>query len=284
MQCLARALLVASLLFAACTETNPGFGLDGALTIQDQGASEQPSIVTDSALPLPDGTPPDGSPPPPPADGFSCAPNSPMGCLNATKLLRCNPAGDGTLTEDCAPFLCNATFQRCNECKPKSDPYCVGDSVVSCGEDGLEQFTPCPDGCEAGQCKECVKQTYYLDADQDGFGDGQVSTEDCAPPQGYVGSSDDCDDADPKAHPGQQGFFPNPTSGSGTFDYNCDGVEEPEHSDLAACTKAPGGCAGHGWSNKVPDCGKWAAWSECIKTPMTPGCVPSLTLKQQRCR
>ncbi|HCY90031.1 MAG TPA: hypothetical protein DHV17_07210, partial [Chitinophagaceae bacterium] len=36
--------------------------------------------------------------------------------------------------------------------------------------------------------------TYYQDADGDGFGNASVTTVACAPPPGYVGNDDDCDD------------------------------------------------------------------------------------------
>ena len=44
-------------------------------------------------------------------------------------------------------------------------------------------------------------QTWYADADADGFGDPAVRTDGCLPPEGYVGNFDDCDDTNPQINP-----------------------------------------------------------------------------------
>ena len=44
--------------------------------------------------------------------------------------------------------------------------------------------------------------TYYRDADSDGYGDADTSTEACAQPTGHVTSSTDCDDDESGANPG----------------------------------------------------------------------------------
>ena len=59
--------------------------------------------------------------------------------------------------------------------------------------------------------------TFYQDADNDGYGDPNSSTEDCTPPTGYVNNADDCDDADPNLYPNAPGYDEdcNPVSGVG---------------------------------------------------------------------
>jgi len=44
-------------------------------------------------------------------------------------------------------------------------------------------------------------QTWYADADNDGFGDPETSIEECAPPSGWVLDASDCDDADAAVNP-----------------------------------------------------------------------------------
>ena len=53
-----------------------------------------------------------------------------------------------------------------------------------------------------GQIDEGVKNTYYLDADGDGYGKSSVSLQACTAPAGYVSNSTDCDDALASVHPG----------------------------------------------------------------------------------
>jgi|GEM_PF-1170198 len=53
-----------------------------------------------------------------------------------------------------------------------------------------------------GQVDEGIENdTYYQDADGDGFG-GSASTEACTRPEGYVSSPGDCNDSDPEIKPG----------------------------------------------------------------------------------
>jgi hypothetical protein len=51
------------------------------------------------------------------------------------------------------------------------------------------------EGCEA---------LWYLDLDEDGYGDPSVSVQACEAPEGHVGNAADCDDGDPAVHPGAE--------------------------------------------------------------------------------
>ncbi len=63
----------------------------------------------------------------------------------------------------------------------------------------------------------CQEQSYYLDADGDGYGDSNNSVVDCNPPAGYVADKNDCDDTDPNINPGE----PEVCDG---IDNNCNGL------------------------------------------------------------
>jgi len=52
-----------------------------------------------------------------------------------------------------------------------------------------------------GLVDEGVKNTYYQDADGDGYGNASVSLEACSAPWGYVANNTDCDDTDQSVHP-----------------------------------------------------------------------------------
>ena len=53
-----------------------------------------------------------------------------------------------------------------------------------------------------GIVDEGVLATYYLDYDEDGFGDDNRTLEACSLPAGYVPNGNDCDDSEPTVFPG----------------------------------------------------------------------------------
>ena len=53
-----------------------------------------------------------------------------------------------------------------------------------------------------GEIDEGVANTYYEDADGDGFGDSDSSIESCEAPAGYVPTGNDCDDDNDTSDPG----------------------------------------------------------------------------------
>ncbi len=124
-----------------------------------------------------------------------------------------------------------ANFDDCNDsdeaynpaavetCSDPADYNCDGsfgqddldaDGTVACDDcnDNDATVEPgAPELCDAldnncnGQIDESAPK-WFADLDGDGVGGKQLSVVSCAPPGGYVTSSNDCDDLDPRAKPG----------------------------------------------------------------------------------
>jgi len=74
--------------------------------------------------------------------------------------------------------------------------------------------------CDGSIDNDAINEdTFYADADGDGFGDASDSAEDCEAPSGYVSDSDDCDDTDAAINP-------DATETCNEIDDNCDGVTD----------------------------------------------------------
>ena len=73
------------------------------------------------------------------------------------------------------------------------------------------------DNCD-GNIDEGVQLTFFADADDDGFGDPNVSTQACTAPAGFVADNTDCDDNDASIHPGAPEVCDN------AADDNCNGI------------------------------------------------------------
>jgi hypothetical protein len=114
---------------------------------------------------------------------------------------------------------------------------------------------PAADAADGGP--PCELGTFYLDADGDGHGVGSVIATACELPAGFALTSDDCDDTDERAFPGQLGYFSTSRPG-GSFDFDCDAKEDKEivNIDPRYCLCGNGNCSvTRGWKDAVPECG-----------------------------
>lgn len=58
-----------------------------------------------------------------------------------------------------------------------------------------------PEASSPSSTEGCTKDSYWADADGDGFGDPFSPAEACTAPEGHVDNRDDCDDTDPEQYP-----------------------------------------------------------------------------------
>jgi hypothetical protein len=170
------------------------------------------------------------------------------------------------------------------------EPHCEGDVLVGCTPNGGKSRELCRNGCEGDRCLEgtappdgCVPETFYLDKDSDGYGDTNETIQACDRPKGYAALEGDCDDGDDEVFPGQEEFHASASKGTGTHDYNCDGIEELEVPGVVSCKGNGGSCVGDGWSSGVPDCGDSGLLASCVQY-FGLGCGWWLSMEAQRCR
>ncbi len=122
------------------------------------------------------------------------------------------------------------------------DPGDTGPDVVDADGDGFGNDEDCDDSdasihpgaeeicdgidndCDA-EIDEGVMESFFADADEDGFGDPDSATEACEPPAGFVADDTDCDDTDAETFPGA----PERCDG---VDNDCDGEIDEELNEV----------------------------------------------------
>jgi len=92
----------------------------------------------------------------------------------------------------------------CNDNNPNVNPT----ATEIC--DGLDN------NCNGTTDENLNQNTYYLDSDNDGYGNSAITITDCTLPSGYAVNGEDCDDTDPQIHPSIQEVCDG-------VDNNCDG-------------------------------------------------------------
>ena len=145
-------------------------------------------------------------------------------------------------------------FASESDCTDPNDYNCDGTVGYADGDgDTFAACLDCDDGAAAvnpdaqevcdGLDNNCDSNTddftaadasvYYLDADQDGYGNAGRSVNACGPPSGYTEDATDCDDTNPSANPAST-----VEECSTPGDLNCDGVEnyvDADQDGYAAC-------------------------------------------------
>jgi hypothetical protein len=185
---------------------------------------------------------------------------------------------------DTDPQHCGSCDLACADSGPNSSPTCAdGACSMACDAGWVDANDDLSDGCEAectpsnegveicdGRDNDCDgevdgpsaadAETYYRDADGDGFGDQLESIQACPGPQGgapdgYVADDSDCDDSDDTTNPGA------PEVCDGTVDNNCDqsvdeqcpctnGETRPCGTDEGTCRQGTQTCTAGQWAQE----------------------------------
>ncbi len=130
--------------------------------------------------------------------------------------------------------------------------------------DVAEAAADTADACEA----------FGVDQDMD----GELPTATCGT---------DCNDRNNDVFSKQLKFFGSPYStglATSSFDYDCNGVDEPRFPDVGGCTMVGGACTlAPGWASAIPACGKAAKYiTNCARFGDT--CIPQQNDRVQQCR
>jgi hypothetical protein len=110
-----------------------------------------------------------------------------------------------------------------------SDVDC-DDNNPSINPNAAEVCNGIDDNCDGQIDEGLLLNTYYADADGDGFGDALVETTECSPPSGYVSNNTDCNDSNPNINPNAMEI-----PGNG-IDENCDNMDAVVDDDADGFT------------------------------------------------
>ena len=96
----------------------------------------------------------------------------------------------------------------------------------------------------------------------------------------------DCNDANKDVNSKQTMFFvaAYTTGLTNSWDYNCDGIQEPQYPTIGKCVVSGTACMlTEGWQSSVPPCGKAGKYmTGCLKSSF--GCIPGTVDRTQPCR
>ncbi len=209
-------------------------------------------------------------------------------CVNQVlpKAETCNKIDD-----DCDGFIDESYPQQgqaCNTGKPglcSTGFYACTNGVITCPQSFQPRVEICngkDDNCN-GQIDEGAAQyTFYRDADGDGFGDPKQTIKACVAPIGYVTNNKDCYDNNRFVYPGQFAFFSN-NRGDGSFDYNCDGVQQKRFTTPGSCRNCQSAVIDIGFLDPNPACGQSGKWVDKCRFDVG-ACYPITIPKNQECR
>lgn len=150
------------------------------------------------------------------------------------------------------------------------DGYSVADGDCDDGANGAGVFPGAVETCATLYDDNCdgdpnnVNATgcssFYVDGDGDGYG-SSVTECVCAPGSRHSNRGDDCYDQNSAVWPGQLGWY-SIHRGDGSYDYDCNSVQERQNNETGECDWPCEIFDGFddGWMGGVPACGQYGDW------------------------
>lgn len=203
------------------------------------------------------------------------------------------PVGEvcNNLDDDCDGFVDENFPQQSQACNTGRPGICATGLYVcntgklvcqSLQQPRVEICNGKDDNCNGQIDEGAARFTFYRDADGDGYGDPKAPVKACRQPAGTVSNNRDCYDKNKYVFPGNPYFFSR-HRGDGSFDYNCDGVQQPRFVKEGSC----GGCQSPvitvGFQKPFPACGTAGKWVDKCRSDVGK-CYPVLISKVQECR
>jgi len=111
------------------------------------------------------------------------------------------------------------TFEACEGDDGFADNATDCDDTESSVNPGAEEICDELDNDCDGEVNEDIVVPWYEDADEDGFGNDEVSQDDCEEPPGFTEEGGDCDDTDPFINPDAE------DDSKDQIDQNCDDMD-----------------------------------------------------------
>ena len=130
---------------------------------------------------------------------------------------------------------------------------------TDCDDGDPESYPDAPERCDGadndcdGEVDEDLNETWYADADADGFGNPERVLDSCDPGEGWVADNTDCDDGNSSVHPGAE-----ETCNDG--DDDCDGAVDEDLESTWYADSDGDGFGDPATSNF--DCEPGAGWVE----------------------
>ncbi|MBW2263636.1 MAG: hypothetical protein JRG91_16865 [Deltaproteobacteria bacterium] len=190
----------------------------------------------------------------------------------------CVEDADCSLGTVCSTDVCNLERHACEH------------HPIRCADDEPCTYDYCDD---AAGCRHRWTGPWYRDADRDCWGSLTDTTCGTATmPRGYTATGGDCCDSEPSVSPHETEYHWDPYDCDGavapTFDFNCNGEEEPRWLQVGRCDTGSGTLCliEEGWVGDPPACGEDGRWlTECRRDAETGVCQPAWDIaRSQRCR